>query len=330
MRILCFFVLWINVFFWNCENFFDYFDDGGGKSDTEFSSRGTRHWTKSRFEDKVNMVGKTIAWSGEGEPPAVVGLCEVENDFVLRRTVGSDVLRKWGYRYIHYDSRDPRGIDVALLYRQDRMEYIASYPIPVVRKEGYGGTGEHCSEKGRADTLATRDILYVCLRERSNGQTWHFFVNHHPSKYGGGNSGEKRLCAMRTLKTSVDSLLAAGARNIVAMGDFNDTPDGEAFSIMEGTLVNLGAQRLENSGAQMGAELDKSPEGSIRFNGKWELIDNFLVSPEIASRYRMQILDPPFLMQRDKTFPGEKPWRTYIGPRYNGGVSDHLPIRLER
>ena len=44
---------------------------------------------------------------------------------------------------------------------------------------------------------------------------------------------------------------------------------------------------------------------------------------------RMRILRISFLLTRDTAHSGEKPLRTFQGPRFLGGVSDHLPILLE-
>jgi hypothetical protein len=41
------------------------------------------------------------------------------------------------------------------------------------------------------------------------------------------------------------------------------------------------------------------------------------------------IFDAPFLMMEDKTYFGLKPFRTYLGPRYLGGFSDHLPVYFD-
>lgn len=123
---------------------------------------------------------------------------------------------------------------------------------------------------------------------------------------------------MATLMCSVDSLLRSGCRNIVAMGDFNDTPYAESFSSCEGKLANMGKKLCEE---------DKD-KGSIRYKGQWQLIDNFLVSPQVEGKMKMEVLMPPFLLVNDKEFPGVKPLRTYSGPRWLGGVSDHLPVRL--
>lgn len=293
-------IILVSIVFWNLENCFDYFNNNSNASDREFSSRGQRHWTKSRFETKVNLIGKTLLWA---ELPDIIGVCEVENAYVVKRICSSDPLRKCGYKFVHYDSADPRGIDVALLYNDSRMELCTSYALPVTDADG--------------DTLRTRDILYVRLRERTTGIQWHFYVNHHPSKYGGVKSGSRRMAAMQTLICCVDSLLAEGQTNIVAMGDFNDVPQAEAFDLCKGKLCNMG---IKLTGAD--------PQGgSIRFKGKWELIDNFLVSGDLLEM-KMEVLQPPFLLTRDREYPGMKPLRTYSGPRWLGGVSDHLPVRL--
>lgn len=100
------------------------------------------------------------------------------------------------------------------------------------------------------------------------------------------------------------------------MGDFNDTPDAEQFRMLDGLLVN----KAEG--------LHQRREGTIRYEGKWELIDMFMTSPSLAAESRMEIVRVPFLMTYEKKHPGDKPLRTYVGPRYTGGVSDHCPIVL--
>jgi hypothetical protein len=40
------------------------------------------------------------------------------------------------------------------------------------------------------------------------------------------------------------------------------------------------------------------------------------------------IFDAPFLLVNDEKFGGVKTFRTYLGPKYLGGYSDHLPIKI--
>ena len=103
-------------------------------------------------------------------------------------------------------------------------------------------------------------------------------------------------------------------------------------------------------------DLSRRGFGTIKFDGKWDFIDHIYVSPALVSvpmspatfdsflgeanrrtdkvgtpsaRAQMRILRIPFLLTRDTVHSGEKPLRTYTGPRHTGGVSDHLPVLLE-
>lgn len=292
------------LMFWNVENFFDYVDGGTGESDKEFSSFGGRRWSKRKFYAKCDAIAKSIFWAGEecGRMPDAIGFAEVENKGVLYKLLNSTLLRKYDYRIVHFDSGDRRGIDVALLYRESVFEKVSvSLKVP--------------EENGRK--ITTRDILQVCLKS-GMGQNINLIVNHHPSKFGGaGTSAARRDAAMLALRQMCDSLVAVGEPHIVAMGDFNDNPDGEQFDMLDGILANM-SDSLHAQGL-----------GTIRYEGKWDLIDMFLVSPNLAEYSRMDILQIPFLMTYEKKYPGFKPLRTYSGPRYIGGVSDHCPIILK-
>jgi len=328
--------------FWNLENFFDYKDGGGGDSDREFSSEGLRRWTKSRFYAKCNAVAKTIFWIKDrtGRLPDVIGFAEVENRFVLNSVLRATSLKKTDYGIVHFDSPDPRGIDVALLYRKEIFRKVSAKPCRI-----YDGAG---------NMIRTRDILCVELCGINDGETVYFLVNHHPSKFGGASASKvRRELAMRRLKEICDSLVSscvlkgkmssdvmpetemsvvaspvapAGMPDIlpdgykdaaiVAMGDFNDTPDNGLFSVFDGKMCTLADKPFRRG------------EGTIRYAGRWDLIDMFLVSAGIAENYVQEILYPPFLMVEDKSHGGLKPLRTYVGPRYQGGISDHCPIVL--
>ena len=293
------------VVFWNLENFFDYTDGGEGESDKEWSSLGSRRWTKTRFYTKCDAIAKTMFWIGEkyGRMPDVIGVAEVENSGVLYKLLSSTLLRKCDYKVVHYDSRDRRGIDVALLYRSSVFRKVSS-SVTVPEYDG--------------EKLLTRDILQVCL-EAAGGERVNVLVNHHPSKYGGSQASESRRdAAMTVMRNLCDSLAVADSGvPVIAMGDFNDTQDGEQFRMLDGVLVNK-ADSLFQAG-----------QGTIRFEGKWDLIDMFMVSDSLSEKSAMEILQVPFLMTYEKKYPGLKPLRTYSGPRYIGGVSDHCPVVLK-
>lgn len=290
----------LRLMFWNVENFFDWRCDSTSVSEMEFSARGPRRWTRKRFRTKADAIAKTILWAAaqEGGLPDAIGLAEVENRFVLRQLLQETALRKTDYRIIHFDSPDPRGIDVALLYRSSRLELTEAKPFHLYRPD--------------STLLPTRDILWAQFA-RPSGEKLSLLVNHHPSKFGGAAESEpRRRVAVGRLKELADSLGREGP--VVAMGDFNDTPDAPLYRDLDDVLQNL-AEPLHRKG-----------EGSIKYQGRWELIDMFLLSERC--RGGMKVLRVPFLLVPDKGFAGEKPFRTYSGPRYIGGVSDHCPIWL--
>ncbi|MCF0175848.1 MAG: hypothetical protein HUJ94_03345 [Bacteroidales bacterium] len=287
--------------FWNLENFFDSFDDGDGESDKEFSPDGDRRWSYSRFIKKLNLTCKTVLWVAgcEGRMPDAIGFAELENALVLRRLLQSDMLRDMDWKHVHYDSPDPRGIDVGLIYRSSTLELLESRPVHIYEDDG--------------EIMKTRDILLALFRVRGKGDTIALTVNHHPSKYGGKSSMVRREKAMLALSSLCDSISCP----MIAMGDFNDTPDATQFSLIE--------ERLENKAERLFLE----GEGTIRYQGRWELIDMFLESRDTGWDSEMKICRVPYLMAADRPHGGMKPLRTYSGPRYSFGVSDHLPVVLK-
>lgn len=304
----------LSVLFWNVENFFDWRADStsASSSDKEFSSFGTRHWTRRKFVAKSATIAKTILWTADrdGRLPDVIGFAEVENSFVVRQLLNHTVLRRLDYSCIHFESPDPRGIDVALLYRKSTLTPISAVPLHIRDTVG--------------NVLPTRDILLAAFLD-GKSDTLAFLVNHHPSKYG-SDSQWKRDAALERLRAATDSLQEAGVHDIICMGDFNDTPDNPSFRILTEPAVRGGGEALND----LALPLHDRGEGTIRYNGKWDLIDLFFLSKGLCRRAdsRMSILHVPFLTVRDTMYGGEKPYRTYSGPRYIGGVSDHCPILL--
>lgn len=259
------------IVFWNVENFFDY------KIKSSISDYG---WNASRFYSKAKNVGKVILSLSDsmGNPPDFVGLAEVDSKRTLNAIVHSPVLETYGYRFVHFDSPDKRGIDCALLYRKHIP--TDAHPIPL--------TFEGKPVKSRDLLLVEFDSLAV-------------LVCHLPSKRGGS------AAAMRLRERAmemIDSVAYASEKPIVVVGDFNDTGPSEWKYVRE----------LQATGS----------EGSIKFQGKWERIDRCLVSDSLNAAMTTPALD--FLLEKDKTYGGMKPHRTHSGPRYIGGLSDHLPI----
>ena len=283
------------IFCWNLENFFDTRDDPA-TADEAFTPSGEHHWTRRKFEAKRNLIAKTIIASAErfgGRIPSLIGLCEVENAAVLKSLAEDSPLAALRYRYVHRDSPDPRGIDVALLYDPARVRLL-DFDFITIRQ------------------FATREILYAKV---ALPDTLHIFVNHWPSKYSGAKASEvRRVAVAQALQRRIDSIYAAEpAAAVLLMGDFNDTPDSPSVKSL-----------CEKAGLN---NLSPKEGGTIKFKGKWETIDLLLASPAAAAKIApAEVFRPDFLLEEDKTFLGVKPRRTNVGPRYNAGASDHLPI----
>lgn len=292
-------ILLLLVMFWNVENYFDTYDNPS-TTDEEFTPTGDNRWSWKRFEKKRDDIAKTLMLAADeyGEMPGIIGLAEVENRFVLDQLLEETPLARGGYRYIHKDSPDSRGIDVALLYREEKFTPLETKYIEA--------------------SFPTREVLYT--KGVAEGKdTLHIMVNHWPSKRGNeSSSGKKREYVSLMVSRTVDSILRTDpSANIIVMGDFNDTPDS-------GPLHNLG--QLTNL-----AEKAKGAEGTYKYQHEWSIIDQILVSENIVRHTgkRMEIFAPDALFTEDATYMGIKPKRTYSGPRYIGGVSDHLPVLLK-
>ncbi len=313
------------IMFYNVENLFDPFHDSL-KNDYEFVSGGIKGWTWKKFEKKLNSISKVIINAGGWQPPEIVALCEVENRFVLIQLLKRTPLERFGYRIIHVESPDERGIDVCLLYRSDKFKELSHQAIRV------------CSTDS---SLKTRDILYVKGLLKNNGSvnnsdTLHIFVNHWPSRSGGiALSADKRKDAALTLKAAVDSIMNIQPQALIVLtGDFNDEPSDESLTIHLGAgqsnispdqpLVNLMAFQNTIKGI-----------GTNKYKGQWGIIDQFIVSSNLLHQHcngvkvsKAEILNLPFLLQNDETFSGTTPFRTFNGMQYLGGFSDHLPVML--
>lgn len=306
--------------FFNVENFFDIEDDYDTEDD-EFLPVGFYRWTQWKFEEKRNGIANVIDSADNGTPPALIGLCEVENRYVLQQLISNTPLSKYGYAILHNDSPDPRGIDVALLYLSEQLEMLDSAFI-----------------RADTDTLPkdTRDILYA-KGVLGKVDTMHIFVNHWSSKRGGAEATEPyRLQSAKIVRRSVDSILNANPlASVILMGDFNDTYLSKP--IIEELRADKYTEQADNNELyNLSYGLAGQGKGTSKYKGKWNLVDMFFCSSSLLSSESLiyceadsfSIFDADFLLEDDKTYGGKKPRRTLFGPRYNGGVSDHLPVYI--
>ncbi len=310
------------VMFYNVENLFDCRHDTL-KNDLEFLPNSVRGWHYGRYRQKLINISKVIAAVGEWTPPVLVGLCEVENDSVIRDLIKYSPLKTQEYRYLMTHSLDERGIDVALLYQRGSFRLIQHDSIRI-----------KFPDKNRRPT---RDMLHV-VGQVLNGDSLDVFVVHMPSRTGGEKESEPaRVFAASCLKQYVDSLFAVRTHpNILIMGDFNDYPHNKSISEILDAKVpteHLESKKLYNLMAEK--EKNKS-SGSYKFHGEWDILDQFIVSGFLLSNKNgfstsgaAVIANFPFLLEKDDKYSGRKPFRTYYGMKYQGGYSDHLPVYLD-
>lgn len=305
----------LRVMWYNVENLFDCHDEAG-KDDAEFLPDGKNRWTPYRYRQKLRAISQVIAATGDQQLPDIIGLCEVEGDSVLTDLTRRSPLRTAGYRYIVTHSPDERGVNVAFLYLPGRFRPLKQQSIAIL-----GGD------------RPTRDILHI-QGLVSTTDTLDLFLCHLPSRRGGARQSQPfRLLAAKVLREAIDSVRNIRSKdNIIVMGDFNDglinTHIGKVMGVATSPVTSD-----NHTPCLIPLNADKHP-GTYAYQGKWEVIDHILVSPTLlnsnshlhTSKELARIATPPFLLTKDEKYGIDIPFRTYIGPRYLGGFSDHLPI----
>ena len=310
------------VMCWNVENLVDIRHDSL-KNDYEFLPNALRHWNYTRYKKKLVSIARVITAVGEWTPPALVGLCEVENDRVMRDLVHYSPLKEHGYRYVMTHSPDERGIDVALLYQRDRFKLLFHRSVPI--------DNVHLHKR------PTRDILHVCGL-LSTGDSLDVLVVHLPSRSGGAKESEPyRLSVAKKIRLEADSILTSRRRpQLIIMGDFNDYPDNKSITeVLAAIAPPPYPEALKLYHLLAGkAKAGKHTFGSYKYQGEWGLLDHMIVSgtllnisaPFFTNEERANVSRLPFLLSDDDKYGGKQPFRTYYGMKYLGGYSDHLPI----
>lgn len=275
---------------YNVENLF-YPTNDSIKNDDEFTPEGTKHWTFTKYRNKIHHITQVIAYLPER--PSVIGLNEVENAQCL-----IDLCHKmphYPYQYIHFDSPDERGIDVAILYDTTVFQVLHTETLPVYLQDDY-----------------TRDILYSVLH--SPNDTFHIFVVHLPSQLGGHRATQwKRDTAKSIIRAKADTIVAQSpTAKIIVMGDFNMSPKDD--------IPPLSNQMLT---------MAKNGAGTHKYQGQWTCLDQFYISSSLEEQATVEIVKAQFLLEEDNKYLSTQPKRTYKGYHYQkDGYSDHLPILL--
>lgn len=350
----------IRVAFWNMENFFDPFVDST-KTYNDFTEDGMQHWTKSRFYRKRNNMYKVILAMSENRPLGIIGMCEVENEYVLRALFAHTPLKKHNYRWVHYEGPDIRGIDPAIVYSLDHFQLVESKVFPYYNPEDTthhyrdilyakfvsvnpNVSGDRGSSPAMTPVEETPSHAVIAGLTRNlphSEDTLHVFVNHWPSRYSGElETVGSRSCLAAILRSKVDSICASMPEGypakVIMMGDLNDCPTAPSVydvlrarppsEMEDGCFVNLFG-KIDGLGF----------EGTLKHQADWQIFDQIIVTPAVMDdreglHYQegsARIFHADFMLVDDEVYHGKKLFRTYIGPRYIGGFSDHLPVYID-
>ena len=309
------------VAFYNLENLFDTIRNEDINDET-FTPEGSYGWNTERYENKLKNMSKVLSEIGTSNimkaPPAIIGVCEIENRTVLEDLINMPKLKPYGYEIVQFDSPDERGIDAGFLYRKDlfTVEYAKNI------KTEMPDTSDR-----------TRDILLVS--GKLDGEMMHFTVNHWPSRSGGeALSRPNRAAAAENLKTIIDSIQAEDKNaKIISMGDFNDDPVSPSIADI---LVAKGKKsKLKKTTDLYNPywEFYKKGYGTTAWRDAWSLFDMHIITNSLLNAengYRFVKADrytPAYIIQEKGRFKGY-PKRTHSFGNYLNGYSDHFPVYL--
>lgn len=303
--------------FYNVENLFDTIDNPLTR-DGDFLPTSKVAWNTKRYERKLRHISRVMSSMESGQFPTLFGLAEVENRQVVEDLINTGKLKEAGYKIIHKDSPDRRGIDVALLYNPKVFKPLYTRFIRL-----------HFPSE---PNYVTRDIIYT--KGLIYGvDTIHVFVNHWVSRYG----SQERTDPLRRFTGHAERLICDSIfnlqphANILIMGDLNDNPTDP--SIRE----SLGAIQPTEPFAKkqlfdLGAIPYSKGEGSLYYNG-WDLFDQIIVSTSMVAGHNgvkvnsnsEEIFKKKWMLYQPKHGPAV-PNRTESSRNYYGGYSDHLPV----
>jgi hypothetical protein len=309
------------VAFYNLENLFDTINDPN-TDDEEFTPKGLSQWTSKRYYTKLSHLAEVISQVGDDytkDGPVMMGVSEVENRQVVEDLVNTPPLKSMGYKVVHFDSPDKRGIDVALIYRSKYFQVTSAEHHPFRMPE--------------LPDFYTRDILQV--DGLLDGDLVHVLVNHWPSRSGGEKeSAPKRNAAADLCRSLVQSIYKnEPSARIIIMGDLNDDPVDE--SLLKHLKVKTKPENMTKEDLfDPMWQMFRDGIGSLAYKDSWNLFDQIIVSASLMDKgntgYRFlkaRVFNRKFLLQKDGAYEGY-PLRTYAGGVYQGGYSDHFPVYI--
>lgn len=257
------------VTWWNLENLFD--SENAPRTDKlrRALKKELEGWSDEILEKKIKQLVKMLRTINGSNGPDILGVCEVENENVLKKF--RDSLQQTldrGYKIIHADTQDERGIDVAFLYDKDKFAVDPQKVFFHVIVKRY----------------ATRDIVQANFRSKISNTEFVLVGNHWPSRSGGQLESEPyRMMAGETLAYFNQRIqdVHSQAIPILVMGDFNDEPFNR--SITEYAKSTVSADRVLNAHSvpwlyNLMWEAIGSRAGTFYYSDAFNVLDQFMVS----------------------------------------------------
>jgi len=334
------------VAFYNLENLFDTLHDAG-KNDYEYLPDGTNRWGKMKYEAKIkNMATVLSQLCTDKLPkgPAVVGVSEVENARCLEALLQQPALKGRGWKYVHEEGPDRRGVDCAFFYNPQLFHYESHMLVPFYYLDpqqpdvdlGFYTDGNNkvhpYTDFLKGDTThLTRGFLV--LSGRLDGEKTHFIVCHWPSRAATSPARERGGYQVRRLKEALQA--QDPGSHVIIMGDMNDDPKDKSMTKELGCKHDVadvkGDGDLYNPWWNM---LYKMGQGTLLYDGKWNLFDQIVVSGTLLGKdrstlklYKNQIFLRDWMLQTEGRYKGN-PLRTHAGGTWLNGYSDHLPTYI--
>lgn len=317
----------LNIAFWNLENLFDH-ENAQRPAKLKSKLAGElAGWTAAIRDRKIQQLSSVIDLMFDGEGPALLGVCEIENEDVVQRLADAISVPGRNYQIVSHASGDARGIDTSFIIDATELSVVDTNHQVVIKRS------------------ATRDIFWARLRVNASNEEFVAIVNHWPSRSGGQYTSEPfRMLTGETHAYIVSNLLdedQGGDKNlpIISMGDYNDEPFNRSMQEYLLGSRDPGRVRFSTSGHMLNLMwplMQGDDPGSYLYGSTWNMLDQFLVSqgmvrgpsPVRVDRDSVEIFRPSTMVAS-----AGKPRRFNRPSAKKGedqdGVSDHFPILVK-
>jgi hypothetical protein len=311
------------VAFWNVENLFDVVNSSRRTDKLRRVLAGElTGWTAGVLNRKVRQLASIIRQMNQGRGPDILGVCEIENEYVLRLLLDNLNISGRNYDIAHHDMSDHRGIDVAFIYDRNSFTAEAQFSHYIIKR------------------TATRDLFQVNFRT-AGSNLLNVIGNHWPARLGGQYASEPyRIIAGETLAYFHQRIREEQGSNnaaVMAMGDFNDEPFDRSIlkhAMGERTRSKVTRARSPKFLNLMWPHLGEG-KGTHFYNNNPGMLDQFLVAKGLltGNSNMFVLMDTVKIVSFPEMVSGgvyPSPLRYGRGSSINrDGFSDHFPIAVK-